>query len=205
VKAISTGDVSIPLLNEISEGLLPEVKLDVDDHQIFLKAAEPPSWVTLIADLPWWVQAMSGYAALYIAEVVKEAGKETWQNRAKLLSPLVSAGGSLAKLAQAIADLRARLSSRTRLEIALPFPDEVFPARLEIAGSSVEEIAMQVALFVHHLPALGELIQHRGLNHGSIAGGLTLTLQKNGSLKVSWQDVETSKRLNHVLDLEGQG
>lgn len=204
MKAISTSDVPLPVLNEISEGLLPEVKLDVDDHQIFFKSADPPSCITLLADLPWWVQAMGGYAALYIAELVKEAGKDTWKGRAKLLSPLGSAGGGIAKLAQAIAFLRARVSSRTKIEIALPFPEEYFSSRLEIAGSSVEEVAIQVALFVHHLPALKELIQHRGLNRDSIAGGLTLTLQKDGHLKVSWQDGETSEILNHVLIFEGQ-
>jgi hypothetical protein len=52
----------------------------------------------------------------------------------------------------------------------------------------VDELAVQIAAFVHHLPALQALIRDEGLTRSTIATGIQLELQPDLSLKASWQD-----------------
>ena len=84
MRALFTSDISLTTLQAVSAELSGDFQLEVDESQIFLRSAEPPSWVTFIAEADWWVKAMAAYAALYIAEIVKEAGKDSWKNRAKV-------------------------------------------------------------------------------------------------------------------------
>lgn len=206
MKAVSTGDIDLSVLRETAEELGPEIELEVSDRQIFLKSAEPPSWVTFLADADWWVQAGAAYAALYVAEIIKEAAKESWKNRAKVISTGVAATGNLMqKFASSLAALRERLGPRTRLEVGLPFPEEYWSTRLEISGSDVAEIALQLALFVHHIPALQALISKQGLDSSSVAAGLRLNLLSDGSLEVSWQDGQTLHRQQRVIPLRATG
>lgn len=203
MKAISTSDVDLAILRETSEQLAPDIALQVDDRQIYLKSAEPPSWITFLAQADWWVQAFAAYAALYVAEIVKEAAKESWENRAKAISGVVAAGNQIRRLAAVIVNLYERLQPRTRIEVGLPFPEEYWSTRLEISGTDPDEMALQLALFVHHLPALQNLISCQNLNSDSVAGTINLRLLSDGSLEVSWQDGVSLKPQQLVIPLDG--
>jgi len=193
LKAVSTGDVSLKILRDLSEELAPEIELEVDDRQIFMRSAEPPSWLTLLAEADWWIQGLAAYAALYVAEIVKEAAKDTWEGRARAVAAVKATGNRLWHLAEGIARLRVQISPRTRIEVGLPFPDEHFPARLEFNVSTTEEI------FVHHLPGLEALISSRAIDGDHLAAGMYLKLLADGSLEVSWQDAHTLEVQEHIL------
>ena len=115
------------------------------------------------------------------------------------VAAIKTTGDRLWHLAEGIAKLRARLSARTRIGVGLPFPDEFFATRLELSGSTGEEIVLEVALFVHHLPALEALISSRGLDSDRPAAGLLLKLLPDGSLQVSWHDSQTLEARQHIL------
>ena len=199
LKAVSTGDVSLKILRDLSEELAPEIELEVDDRQIFLRSAEPPSWLTFLAEADWWMQALAAYAALYVAEIVKEAAKDTWEGRARAVAAVKTTANRLWSLAKGIARLRARISPRTRIELGLPFPDEYFSTRLEVSACTPEEIAVDLALFVHHLRGLEGLILSRGLDGNHPAGGMRLQILADGSLEVSWRDGQTLEQKQHIL------
>ena len=201
MKVLSTSDVQLGVLRELVGDLAPEIELEVDDRQLFMKSTEPPSWITFLADADWWVKALAAYAALYIAELVREAAKDTWKNRAKAISGLAAAGNQIRQLAESMAHLRARLAPRTRIEFGIPFPEEHWPTRFQLLGSDPDEIALQLALFVHHLPALQSFIVVNGLNGRRVAAGMSLKLLADGSLEVSWQDGDSLTLRKHVLKL----
>jgi hypothetical protein len=69
--ALATSDVSQATLEEFGKDLSPDFEFEVSDGRIFLRSAEPPSWIQLFADAPWWIQGLGAYAALYVAELVK--------------------------------------------------------------------------------------------------------------------------------------
>jgi hypothetical protein len=191
VHARSTSDISLLTLHTVGAELGADFQLEVDERQIFLKSAEPPSWVTFLAEADWWIKVMGAYAALYIAEIVKEAGKDTWKHRAKALSAAVATANLIRRFGTALANLRKRLPLRTRIEIALPIPDDYFCTRVELIGTEADDLAVQIALFVHHLPMLVEFMRDKKLDRRNVAGGISLKLLPDASLHVRWQDNDT--------------
>lgn len=199
MKALSTSDIQLEMLRELREDLAPDVAFEVDDRQIFLRSVDAPSWVSFLAESPWWIKMLAAYSAVYVAEIVREAAKDTWKSRAKAVAAVRGAGNRLWRLAEGIKGLRKRLPGRTRIEVGLPFPEEYFATCLELSGSTVEEIALQLALFVHHLPGLEALISSQSLDRDRVAGGMRLRLLGDGSLAVSWQDGQTLEVRQQVL------
>jgi hypothetical protein len=189
MRAVSTADVPWEVLRDLRVKLGRDFAVEVDENQIFLRSAEPPSWITFLAEGDWWLQALAAYAALYVAELVKEAAKDTWKNRAKALAVGVAARNSVKVLANAIANLRKRLQSRTRVELGLPYPDDYSCTRIELLETAdPDELAIQIALFVHHLPRVIELMRSEPLDGAHVAAGITLEPLPDGSLEVRWQD-----------------
>jgi hypothetical protein len=199
MRIVSTADVPLPELRRLAVALNPELDAEVDESQIYLRSADPPSWVTLLANANWWTQLLSAYAALYVSELVKEAAKETWRNRAVAIGLAHGASDRLRKMAGAIAEFRRKVSAPTTLGIGLPVPSEYFSTRLALVGESVEDLTAELALFVHHLPVLSQLISEFGLAEGGPATGVFLRLRDDGALVVSWHDRETLQLREHIL------
>ncbi|MBI3326367.1 MAG: hypothetical protein HYZ81_06660 [Nitrospinae bacterium] len=176
MRVLSTRDVDLESLRDFAAELYPELDVQVNESQTYLLSAEAPSCISLLAEADWWVKVLAGYAVLYIAEIVKEAAKDTWKNRTKAAAGIGATGGALRKLATGIANLHRRLSDRTRVRVGLPVPDEFSSTRLELLGSDPNNLALQLALFIHHLPALSALIRAEGLDQGKAAGAIRLIL-----------------------------
>ena len=201
MKIVSTSDVPLEELRKFSAELGAEFEVDVQDSQVFQRSAETPSWVALLATADWWVKGLAAYAALFVAEIVKEAAKDTWRHRAKASAAVTAAGGQFRKVGVAIAALRARLTARTTVAVGLPVPDDYFATRLAVDGDDPDLLCAQLALFVHHLPALNVLMSTHGLAEGRVAAGVYLSLNDDGSLLVSWHDPKTLEVTEHVLPL----
>jgi hypothetical protein len=195
-----TRDVSVEELREFSADLGSDFGIAIDERPRVYKGGVPPSWIRLYADADWWIKGLSAYAALYVAEIVKEAAKDTWKNRGKIASAAVATGGRIRQLALALAKLRSRLRPETGIEIGLPFPDDYDGTLFEVTGDDVDELAAQCAVFVHYLPALMKLIREEELGRASVATGIQIAVRADLSLEVSWQDGSLAKQ-KRVLTL----
>ena len=198
MKVTSTRDVPLEVLRELKAELGPEFDLDVET-QVGLLSAEPPSWISFIAESQWWVNAVAAYAALYIAEIVKEAGKDTWKNRGKAYAALRTSSDKLKTFASAIAKTLSRLRPQTRAVVGLPIPDEIYTTQLYLTSRDEDELAVEVAMFVHHLPALVELLENEGIASGRASGWVGLTLLADGALEVSWFDKKSLAQVRQVI------
>jgi hypothetical protein len=195
-----TKDVSLEELRNLDTELGAEFEIQIDATPRMYKGGTVlPSWVRFYAENDWWINGLGAYAAIYVAEIVREAAKDTWRNRSKIVSAAVVAGGRVRQLAVALASLRKRLAPETSIEIALPFPDDYDGTILELIGTDVDELAVECAVFVHYLPALMNLIHKEGLSRGSVATGIQLAMLDDLSLEVSWQDGSLKKQ-TRVLD-----
>jgi hypothetical protein len=174
----------------------------VDEEQVFLLSGDPPSFVTFLAHADWWVRLLAGYAALYVAELVKEAAKDTWKNRARTMSIVKAAGNRIRRFAEGVGQLRGRLSPRTAIAVGLPTPTPFDSTRLTLQGSDTDELALQLSLFVHHLPAVGAFIEAEGLDRERVATAIILKLLDDGSLEVWWQDNDTFEERTHTIRLD---
>jgi len=104
-------------------------------------------------------------------------------------------------LAGAIAALRGRLSAKATIGVGLAVPNDYFTTRLALDGDDRDLLCAQLALFVHHLPALNDFMATHGLDDGKASTGVFLALQDDGSLLVSWHDAETLEVKEHILPL----
>jgi hypothetical protein len=202
MRAVSTSDVPLEILRELSRDLSPDFELDVDGGQFSTKSPEAPSWVTFLANADWWIKVLAAYAAVYVVEIVKEAGRDTWKNRGKAVAAGVVAGKGSKKLTSSIVKFRQRLLPTTRLRIALPIPNDHFATSLDLLGADPIDLEFQVALFVHHLPALTALIQSEQLEGGRVLVGINLKILPDASLEVSWMDKKHFEQQRRVLPLK---
>jgi hypothetical protein len=198
MRVYSTSDIPLEDLHKLSDDLGPDFELQVDESQMFYKGGVPPSWVVFFATPDWLIKALELYAGLYVAEIVKEAGKDTWKNRKKITS---AAGDRIRQFAVALGKLRTRLSLGTRVQIGLPLPDDHDGTRLELVGTDVDDLAFQIAVFVHHLPALMSLIKQENLGRGRVAAGIHLQILADASLEVWWQDNTSLEKQVRLLPL----
>ena len=179
----------------------PEFEVVVDDRAIFLRSAEPPSWIQLFADAQWWVKALGAYAALYVSELVKESAKETWRHRAKMARASVAAGNRILRIARSLKKLQGELPDRTDLVLGLPVPDDHFGVRFVVFGRDEDLLAAEIALFVRHLPAIERLVEDEGLRLGKVVGAVNLQLREDGTLHVGWMDRERLNLEERILVL----
>lgn len=195
----STSDVSLATLEEFNAELPIELRGEVASSQIFLRSADPPSWVTFLADADWWIKALAAWGALYAAEITKEAGKDTWKNRGQLLAAARRLGaGITSALARSVATLAGRLPARTSLRLGVPVPNDYFSTTLELDGHDPHDVALDLAVFLLHLPALMKLIDERKLQDQA-ATGVFLVICDDMGLEVAWADAETLRPERVVL------
>lgn len=200
MKIHSTSDVPLAVLREFQRELQPALQVEVQERQYFFKSAEPPSWIAFLADADWWVKAVGAYAALYVAEIVRAAAKDTWKNRAEIAAKARTAPRSaLTAMAASLAKLRSKLSSRTQLLIGMPIPDEHWSTKLLIESREEHAIAAELALFVHYVPALVSLLESERLLEAPAAGPVFLRLLGDGALEVRWLDPATDHERRRVL------
>jgi len=134
---------------------------------------------------------------------VREAAKDTWKKRAKIASKVQAATASRFRaFAAALSKIRIHLKPRASLRIGLPIPDDFFGAQLYLDGAELHLIEAQIALFVHHLPALMNLIQTEHLDAGRAFGPIQLRLLADGSLQVGWLDAKTEQECHRTLPID---
>lgn len=120
---ITASGIPHNLVEELTAELRPEIEAEVDTGTFAYRSTDVPSWISFLATADWWVQALAAYAALYIAEIVKEAAKDTWKNRAKAVAAVRSVGNAIRKLASSISRVRSKLEPGSSVTVGIPVPD----------------------------------------------------------------------------------
>ena len=201
MRLIFSSDISLDELREWAIEVGGEYAIEVDEQQDFCRSLDAPSWVTLIAEADWWLKILGIYVGLYFAEIVKEAGKDTWNNKSSIAAALSKSGSVLRHFAQKLFVLRRKLPN-SKLVLSLPVPSDDFGTSLVLQGETIEELGGELALFIHHLPKIQELIRNEGLaREGVVNGGIYLTLQDDGSLEVTWMNCETLLVERRYIDI----
>ena len=62
MRALSTSDVPVEVLDDLRVELQPDLNLEVSGSRIVPLSADPPSWVTLLADADGWITVFKAYA-----------------------------------------------------------------------------------------------------------------------------------------------
>lgn len=199
MKVVSTFDIDAEVVTSSAKRLRDELGIEVDQRRITLLSSDVPSWVIFLADLDWWIKGFGLFATLYVTEIVKAAGKSTWSAIAnKLTTPK---DNKVARLADNLSELKAKLPEKTKLKIGLPFPNDRFATQLTLNGTDATTIAIEVGLFLHHLPSFAELVESEKFTEETVETAIFLSLNTDGSLEVSWFDSESSQKEVRTLPL----
>ena len=164
---------------------------DVITREIVLKSFEAPSWIRILAEAPWWLQAFGACAALYVAELVKGAAKATVQALTNRDTPLGVFSSSLR-------EFRKIRLGRTGIAIGLPVPGECFGTVLAVKADSLDDVEHEVAIFVYHLPRIIELMESEELSRNAV-GMVQLVLVDEGNIEVRWIDESTFEERSRLL------
>ncbi|WP_293994383.1 hypothetical protein [Sphaerotilus sp.] len=196
----STSDISVNALRQSAGLLPPEWQAQVSDEQFFMRAMEVPSWITIAAGAPWWVQFLGGAATVYVTGIISEAGKDTWKNRGELTRIGASA---ISRLSTFIIESIAQSTPKTFAVLAIPLGNGFDKVQLKLDATTQEELDFQIAIFVHNVSAIQSLIEQEGLSGNRAVGGVFLEFGANDySLLASWLDRETLERKTQVLSPE---
>ncbi|MCW3477953.1 hypothetical protein OL229_00060 [Neisseriaceae bacterium JH1-16] len=202
MKLVSTSDVSSEKLYELKEVLQPDIDVDIQDGKVVLLSAEPPSWIHFIASTDWWIQGFSAMSALYVAEIVKEAAKDTWKNRSKVVAAAVGSINKIKTFSEKIINFKSSIKNNTELVLVLPVPHELRGCCLLLNAEDPDVLSLQLALYVHHLPRVEELIRSKVSGPNEVATGVVLSLLSSGALQVCWLDCPSLESQVHVLEVE---
>ncbi|WP_144436323.1 hypothetical protein [Lysobacter antibioticus] len=201
MKIQRTSDVALVQIDDLYRDLRPYMNVEIDSEVVGYKSTDAPSWIKLAAELSWWQQGLSAYAALYIAELVKEAAKESWRARGKIVSGIFSGANSLRAIARAIMRSVSTYETKAEIILFLPEPDRYFGTGLRLLPNSSEDLEVQLALFVHYLPKIKEVIDRNSAVNCSPATGYFLQIIDDGGLLIEWFHATTLEKQSEILPL----
>lgn len=205
MKLKRTSDVSPAQLDDLYRSLRSYVNVEIDSGLVGYKSVDAPSWIRLAADLDWWQQVLSAYAALYVATLVKEAAKESWQKRSKAVSAMFRGTNSLRAIARAIKASADTYDSRTAMVLFIPQPHSHFGTSLRLYTDATDEIEVQLAIFAHHLSGIKDIIDRNATLNCNPATGYFLDIADDGGMTVEWFHPTTLKKHCEILPLNTEG
>ncbi|WP_460145649.1 hypothetical protein [Pseudomonas sp. S2_A02] len=201
MKILRTTDIPDDAIEAFKAELSEDFAVEVDSSLYEFKSVDPPSWIKLVGDLSWWQQGLMAYAALYVAEIVKESAKDSWRGRAKAISAVVAAGTKIKRLVGAIGQLGRKLKSKTEIVLFIPIPNEYFGTSLRLSKADAELSEIEIALFIYHLPQLSALITSHSSSDVHPSTGYFLKLRDDAGMEVLWYDSQTIQKHSVVLSL----
>lgn len=199
----STADVPLLPLEKLVSELPPEWAGEVDDEQVFMKAIEVPSWVSILSDAPWWLKFLGGSVAVYVGGFISEAGKDTWKHRGQIADALRSLPSPITRFAQFVEAAQSVAQPKTFVVLAVPLPPNGFQkVCLRLEYETRGELEFAIALFVHHLPAVMALVEREQLAGGNVVGDVFLDFSTaDCSMLASWLNRASLRRCEELLPI----
>lgn len=197
----SSRDVTLEVLSDFKKELGDDFPVEIGG-QVILLSATPPSFINLIADPSWWLNILGAIAGGFVADLAKDAAKNTWKNRGKAIAMLRQSNDNLKKLAVAITRLLSRLKQNTHIFIGIPVTGETDSTQLFLSSGDENDLTIEIAMFVYYLPALTKLLKTEGLGSGKTCGVIRLNFLEDGSLEVRWVERRSNIQIRRVIPLD---
>jgi hypothetical protein len=198
MKLIVTADIPPDVRQELHDGWQPLGSLE-QAGEVFLKSAEPPSFIQIMADALQWLSPLKVAATIFLSQLAKEAATDIYKNKQQIGRALANAAAAPLRLAAA-ALKRARESSLRPpgLVVGLPIPDDYFGTALWLPGDSEEDIAWLVARFVVRAQIIEQLIQAE-ISAGRLPLGRVQVIPTDtGGFLLRWVDQEFGQHEHEV-------
>jgi hypothetical protein len=187
IEILATDDIPGSLLKEFIESLNEDEHLVEERSRLALCSGEPPSLVNLLIDAEWWIKAFGIYAAIFLGEIVKEAGKDAWRNKGEIPATIGKYGNKFISLIEKIQALREKLQKKTQCNIIIrlnAYSDYHGP-RISLSFASTEDAILHLAIFTKHMSALLDFIRDNDIASRA-ATGIHLRINEDYSISMTW-------------------
>jgi hypothetical protein len=184
----ATADVSGPIRRQLVQELAA-IGATHDGGSVHLKAAEPPSYVEIVARAVEWITPFKAAATVFLAQLAKEAAKDAWANKAEIADALKNAAaGPLRVAAQAIGRALRAASRHPDIHLGVGDLEGVFGTFLVFKPEDEVESAWVLARFVVHAETIERLIKAEVASGRGVLGPAQILLEPNGRVRVVWLD-----------------
>ena len=194
MRVLANAEIPASAMAAFKNELEGVIGVDDTSDRVMQLSLDPPAWINLVERTELWHAAFGAVAAVYVAELVKEAAKATWKVAALTVSAAAGAATKLAKLGAGSLALKLSLGERSEVHISIPQTNEYFSARLNLSTDSPEVLQAELALFVTHLPAVVALAGQHKTDNSPPATGYFLSINEDLSLSIVWFDGKSLER-----------
>jgi hypothetical protein len=181
----STADIQLSILRSTFEEEISAGEAEIDEQQFFFKSFDAPSFVQIVAALPWWYQLAVGAVTPVAVGYLNAAGASLWENQGENLARLTK---RLWSVADRIVTLSNLIEPRTKIMLAVPSGNEPFSLHFEVTDFSRDAVAIQIAALCYHARTLETFIESEAFDP-AIAGWLKI--EPDGGIVLHWQDNAT--------------
>jgi hypothetical protein len=168
------------------QGLFP----DLDVHRVGYKGAGGPAFLQLVADLLTWSTVIKAAATIFLSQIAKNAADEVWKHKAELAAKLQDVTlKPLRRLVGALIGAKQRLNAgNSRVQVALPVPDDYWATILRIESTDEVEAAWLVASFVIHAEAIQATVEKLVSGGAVPLDYFVVKVMNEGHICVEWID-----------------
>lgn len=198
VLAASPG-VSLSILEAVQSSMAPDVLLAIGNERESHRADPGYEWISFVASSEWWRAAFATYAAVYVAEIVKEAAKGTWRSRARVAGLATRLGSNLIRLARLLVGAVGQAPANTKLRLrATQGDDYIFV--LESDARSENELTAEILLLTYFLPQVSQWIT--STFEGQRPSAFAIRLTPEAGIAIRWFDASTDRFVTQEFSLE---
>lgn len=168
----------------------------VDESQFFFKSSDPPSWVQLVASLPWWGQLGAFGTSVVVSGYLKEAGSSIWKNQ-PAFTKLTSE--KLWLLASKVVTLQQMIPPNTKIKIGFPIQDRYFPVDFILRDITIDSVAFHIAALCYHQAEIETFTNSFEFNPARAGGWMELL--NDGTIILQWQENLTLEKRSRTFSI----
>lgn len=182
MEIISTRNINSEEVANLQRILVEISEAEVKATEIFMKSADPPEYVRIVAELFTWSNVFKVSATAFLAKIGSLAAEDAWSSKGRIKEALRENGLERLKIvAAALARIKSSSPSGTDVLFSIPVPNDFPGTNLKCPATSEEEIAVYLACFALRADEIVERIQSFKREQDSDHIAAHLLLEKNGT------------------------
>lgn len=193
-----TQDIPPDVEASIAAGWREIAFVDEVRHKL-MRSVLPPSWIAVITGHTELQLALGAEAIVFLTEIVKEAAKATWRSRITIAKALRSAAvWPLRRAAEVLWEAHENAPRHPSIVISLTVA-EYTAASCKLSTGSLEDLALELALFVRLAPRLAAELKAIEESGERAVGDYIIELREDGTAIITWMARESLEQLTRAV------
>ena len=154
-----------------------------------MRSAEPQTVLRIIGELIDWTLPLKLAATAFLTQLAKEAAKDFWKNKNKILEILKREPCS--KLYESVRIIKRAISkseNQCNFIITLYYPEKYIETELVVKSEDEVEISWLLANFIANLDAISSAISEELRGENPPSQLIFLSIDESGLVTMKWMD-----------------